>query len=129
VLSLSDMSERSEPVNFGWPIMEGDRCFGTESCSPPPGHLSPYATYPHDDGRCSIIGAALSGEHFVFGDYCTGEIMAIPAAGFTESGPVVLTWKGETPNVRPGGIYADRAGRIWIFDQGSPTIISISLNR
>lgn len=129
VLSLSDMSERSEPVNFGWPIMEGDRCFGTESCSPPPGHLSPYATYPHDDGRCSIIGAALSGEHFVFGDYCTGEIMAIPAADFTESGPVVLTWNGETPNVRPGGIYADRAGRIWIFDQGSPTILSISLNR
>jgi glucose/arabinose dehydrogenase len=129
VLSLSNMSERSEPVNFGWPIMEGDRCFGTETCSPPPGHLSPYATYTHDDGRCSIIGAALSGEHFVFGDYCTGEIMAIPLNGFAGGEPAVISWSGDVPNLRPGGIYADRSGRIWIFDQGSPTILSISLSR
>ena len=129
VLSLSDASKRSEPVNFGWPIMEGDGCFDRESCSPPPGHLSPYATYAHEDGRCSIIGAALSGEHFVFGDYCTGEIMAIPVNGFTGEEPAVISWSGDVPNLRPGGIYADRSGRIWIFDQGSPTILSISLSR
>lgn len=129
VLSLSDLAKRSDPVNFGWPIMEGDRCFGSESCSPPPGHLSPYATYPHDNGRCSIIGAALSGEHFLFGDYCTGEIMAIPSTGYAGGDPAVISWSGDAPELRPGGIYADRAGRIWIFDQGSPTILSISLSR
>lgn len=129
VLSLSDLAKRPDPVNFGWPIMEGDRCFGSESCSPPPGHLSPYATYPHDNGRCSIIGAALSGEHFLFGDYCTGEIMAIPSTGLAGGDPAVISWSGDAPELRPGGIYADRAGRIWIFDQGSPTILSISLIR
>lgn len=129
VLSLSDLAKRSEPVNFGWPIMEGDRCFGSESCSPPPGHLSPYATYTHDDGRCSIIGAALSGDHFLFGDYCTGEIMAIPSTGFAGGEPALIAWSGDAPDLRPGAIYADRTGRIWIFDQGSPTILSISLSR
>ncbi len=129
VLSLSDTSERSEPVNFGWPIMEGDRCFGTERCSPPLGHLSPYATYDHNHGRCSIIGAALSGEHFLFGDFCTGEIMAIPSTGSAGRDPVVISWSGDAPELRPGGIYADGAGRIWIFDQASPTILLISLSR
>lgn len=126
---LSDTNPISEPINFGWPIMEGDRCFGSENCSPPPGHVTPYATYAHEGGRCSIIGAALSDEHFVFSDYCTGEIMAIPLDGFAGGEPAVIAWSGDAPDLRPGGIYADRAGLIWIFDQGSPTILSISLSR
>lgn len=125
VLSLTDVTGR---VNFGWPIMEGDRCYGADTCTPPSDHVSPYATYAHKNGRCSIIGAALVGERFLFGDYCTGEIMAIPTTGLSGREPAVLSWRGDPPSVRPGGIYADRTGRIWIFDQASPSIVQISVD-
>ena len=51
--------------------------------------VAPVAVYSHDHGRCSITGgfvyrgsdiAALRGR-YLFGDFCSGQIWSMPAAG------------------------------------------------
>jgi glucose/arabinose dehydrogenase len=74
--------------NYGWPIMEGTRCFQSDSCRQKDLTL-PVAEYSHDLG-CSVTGGyvyrgaaqpALQGVYF-YGDYCTGRIWGLaPAAG------------------------------------------------
>lgn len=74
--------------NYGWPIMEGKRCFQSDSCRQE-GLTLPVAEYSHDLG-CSISGGyvyrgaaqpALQGVYF-YGDYCTGRIWGLaPGAG------------------------------------------------
>ncbi len=76
--------------NYGWPIMEGKRCFQSDTCRQN-GLTLPVAEYSHDLG-CSVTGgfvyrgpaqAALQGVYF-YGDYCTGRIWGLaPAAGNT----------------------------------------------
>lgn len=75
------------PVNFGWDAFEGSHRF--EQTPLGPGTLiSPIAEYGHDRG-CSVTGgfvyrgkriASLRGR-YVFGDYCSGRIWSIAAAG------------------------------------------------
>lgn len=67
-------------LNYGWPMMEGDRCFRSADCATS-GLVAPVLVYEHDEG-CSITGGAvyrgaaipeLDGQFF-FSDYCTGFI-------------------------------------------------------
>ena len=73
--------------NYGWKIMEGNRCFSTSNCQtgvPPcnsPLLTDPIYTYGHSLG-CSVTGGvvyrgcaipSLNGTYF-FGDYCSGTI-------------------------------------------------------
>lgn len=66
--------------NYGWAIMEGDHCYGSNSCDKT-GLVLPVTEYGHGDG-CSITGGyvyrgqaipALVGTYF-YGDYCNGWI-------------------------------------------------------
>jgi glucose/arabinose dehydrogenase len=76
--------------NYGWPIMEGTRCFEANSCDQT-GLTLPVAEYNHSLG-CSVTGGyvyrgaaqpALQGAYF-YGDYCTGRIWGLaPGAGNT----------------------------------------------
>lgn len=70
-------------LNFGWPIMEGGRCFQSSGCDQS-GLVQPVYTYRHSDG-CSITGGfvyrgsdipELDG-HYLFGDYCSGWVDSI----------------------------------------------------
>lgn len=62
--------------NFGWPAMEGSRCFQDRPCDPSQ-YTLPAIEYPHSEG-CSVItgvvyrGAALPAlrGHHVYGDLC-----------------------------------------------------------
>jgi glucose/arabinose dehydrogenase len=83
-------------LNYGWPIMEGDRCFRTAECTTS-GLVAPVLVYEHDEG-CSITGGAvyrgaaipeLDGQFF-FSDYCTGFIRSYTP----DSGSV--DWTGST---------------------------------
>jgi glucose/arabinose dehydrogenase len=65
-------------VNYGWSIMEGDRCLGGGQCGQT-GLVLPTFQYSHPEG-CSVIGGyvyrgsalpALQGLYF-FGDFCHG---------------------------------------------------------
>jgi glucose/arabinose dehydrogenase len=79
--------------NYGWPIMEGTRCFQAESCEQT-GLVLPVAEYGHALG-CSVTGGYvyrgaaqpdLHGVYF-YGDYCSGRIwgLAADAAGQWQS--------------------------------------------
>jgi glucose/arabinose dehydrogenase len=73
--------------NYGWRIMEGTHCFLPEKDCHIEGLTLPVFEYGHGQGRCSVTGGyvyrgrnfpALQGS-YLFGDYCSGEIFALPA--------------------------------------------------
>jgi len=68
--------------------MEGRHCYNATTCKKT-GKTLPITEYSHASGRCSITGGyvyrgptqtALVGR-YVYGDFCTGRIWAIPASG------------------------------------------------
>ncbi|XVJ57965.1 MAG: PQQ-dependent sugar dehydrogenase [Tepidisphaera sp.] len=69
--------------NYGWRCMEGNNCTGLTGCTCNAGSLTmPVYVYQHASSRCSVTGGyvyrgclnpALYG-HYIFADYCTGEI-------------------------------------------------------
>ncbi|MEO8208568.1 MAG: PQQ-dependent sugar dehydrogenase, partial [Chloroflexota bacterium] len=74
-------------LNFGWNTMEGRHCFSPGSGCDSAGLTTPKTEYGHDLG-CTVIGGGvyrgtaqplLSGG-YVFADYCSGRIWAIPVA-------------------------------------------------
>ena len=77
----------TELVNFGWDVYEGSSRFEDKALGP--GRLvQPVAEYGHGGG-CSVTGGyvyrgpaipRISGR-YVFGDYCSGNIWSMPAAG------------------------------------------------
>ncbi len=82
-----DRIDAAEPpgANFGWRLLEGSRPFA-DGGEPPPRYVAPVAEYGHDDG-CSVTGGlvvrdpsvpAMDGR-YVFGDYCSGRLWALPA--------------------------------------------------
>lgn len=82
-------------LSFGWSAFEGDAPFNTDQIDRDHGaddHVDPYFTYERVEGRCSISGGAVyRGEalpalegYYVFGDYCSGEILAIDSAATDE---------------------------------------------
>jgi len=83
----------AERPNFGWDTVEGDQEFEGE---PEPDFTMPVLTYGRDRG-CSITGGyvyrgtaipSLYG-WYLYGDYCTGFVAAVPADDPT-SAPVTL---------------------------------------
>jgi glucose/arabinose dehydrogenase len=71
--------------NYGWRIMEGTICTPgvNPNCTPPAGHIPPVLEYSSTGARCSITGGyvyrgtrgALPNGAYIYGDYCTGEIL------------------------------------------------------
>ncbi len=80
-------------LNFGWPIMEGDRCFRDDGCNMD-GLVMPVVVYEHDEG-CSITGGRVyRGEaipeivgQFFYSDYCSGFLRSYAP----ETGPIDWT--------------------------------------
>lgn len=90
-------------INWGWKVLEGTHCYKATTCDTS-GKTMPISEYEHLDGRCSIIGGyvyrgtaipALVG-HYVFGDFCTGEIFTIPANASAMTAPNLLIDTGFT---------------------------------
>lgn len=76
-------------ANFGWSVLEGDRCFRQDDCDRS-GTVPPVAVYDHDDG----LGRSVTGGHvyrgaalpslqgaYVFGDYVGGTVMLVRQLG------------------------------------------------
>jgi glucose/arabinose dehydrogenase len=72
--------------NYGWRVFEGLACTNNDPapCGSPQNYIFPIFDYTHSNGRCSITGGyvyrgsqgALPGGTYVYGDYCSGEILA-----------------------------------------------------
>jgi len=84
-------------ANFGWRLMEGFTCYDPAEGCPTAGLTLPVAVYGHDVG-CAVTGGyvyrgtgspTLAGG-YLFGDYCSGRIWALDAAGPARQDPVLL---------------------------------------
>ena len=71
--------------NYGWRIYEGFGCTGNDpALCDPASYRPPIFDYAHSSDRCSITGGyvyrgaagALPGGTYVYGDFCSGEILA-----------------------------------------------------
>lgn len=94
-------------VSFGWSAYEGNHRFNADVSSP--ASIKPVYEYPHNDGACSISGAALGNNTsaggragwFFFGDYCTGTVSAILSDGtVTVASEQVVSGMGNITAVR-----------------------------
>jgi glucose/arabinose dehydrogenase len=66
-------------LNYGWNIMEGDRCYRSGTCNRS-GLILPKISYGRDGGACSVTGGfvyrgrripSIAG-HYFYSDYCAG---------------------------------------------------------
>jgi glucose/arabinose dehydrogenase len=83
-------------ANYGWDQYEALSCFEGPCTST--GKTFPLASYTHGTNGCSVTGGyvyrgsrhpVLAGR-YLFGDYCTGRIWAVAAAGAARQKPVLL---------------------------------------
>jgi glucose/arabinose dehydrogenase len=103
-------------VNFGWPRFEGTVL--ADPSVQAPGAVGPTLDYPHDNGRCAVIGgyvvrdphlAAINGR-YVYGDLCSGELRSLipsqgPAAGDAPLGVPDVSSVDSFGEGRGGAIY------------------------
>ena len=75
-------------ANFGWNVVEGDRCYRPSTGCDRTGFTPPVIAYAHAEGRCSIVGGVvyrgarvpeIAGA-YLYGDTCSGEVWAVNAA-------------------------------------------------
>jgi glucose/arabinose dehydrogenase len=105
--------------NYGWNIMEGDRCYQSTNCDKS-GLTLPIFTYTHTYG-CSITGGyvyrgpnnpGMQGIYF-FADYCSGRIWGLQKSGNSWSDQILTQ---TSYNVSSFG--EDQAGRLYLVDKG-----------
>jgi len=105
-------------LDFGWRRWEGRHCYNPSSGCDPAGVTMPLAEYGHDQG-CAIVGGvvyrgaaipSLDGA-YVFGDYCSGTLWAIDAAGGDQI-PVNVLATG----LSLSSIGTDEKGEVYLTD-------------
>ena len=102
--------------NYGWRVYEGNACTGNDpALCVPANYIFPVLDYTHAGGRCAVTGGyvyrgtqgALVPGTYVYGDYCTGEI---------------LTWNGAAQTVRLNttmnisSFGEDEQGELYVVD-------------
>lgn len=109
-------------ANFGWSIMEGERCFKPSTGCDPSGLVGPVATYPWGgpEGDCSVIGGSvyrgraipdLDGR-YLLGDFCSGRIRSL---GRDAAGRWELRLEADTElNIASFGSRPD--GELYLLD-------------
>ncbi len=69
--------------NHGWPILEGVTCYRPANNCPRDGLVLPLATYPlrTADANCAVTAGPVIDRSFVYADFCSGKIWAVPVEG------------------------------------------------
>ena len=115
--------DRIEPGgNYGWNRLEGTQCFEPSEGCDSAGTVLPVAEYAHNLG-CSVTGGVVyRGEaipallgHYVFGDYCSGRIWALPLDG----GDVVEVAVSPRPVASFG---TDAGGEVYVLTFGGAVL-------
>jgi glucose/arabinose dehydrogenase len=106
-------------VNYGWDIMEGDRCFEPVEGCDRSGLALPVVQYGHGEG-CSVTGGYvyrgsaipwLAGTYF-YSDFCGGWVRSFRFAGGS------ATEEREWPSLETGGVSSfgqDSGGELYIL--------------
>ena len=108
--------------NYGWNTLEGNHCFAPSSGCRREGTVPPAWEYPLEGGACSVIGGYVYrgeaipwlGGVYVFGDFCTGEVMGLRQDGGRYAGEL-LTDTG----LRIVSFGQDNAGELYVLSQRS----------
>lgn len=106
--------------NYGWNVMEGFTCFTSSDCDAG-GFELPVVDYARDGGHCSVTGGYVGrGEaagtltgYYVYGDYCSGTVWAIPADAEAGSQPEPIELRGSGSPLP--SFAQDLAGQIYIL--------------
>jgi len=108
-------------TDFGWSFMEAGHCYKPGSDCIKDGMTLPLAEYAHGSGDsigCAVIGGyvyrghlhpELAGRYF-FGDYCSGRIWDVTAAGPASQAPQDLLQSG----LRITGWGQDSSGELYV---------------
>ncbi|MFL5727803.1 MAG: PQQ-dependent sugar dehydrogenase [Chloroflexota bacterium] len=119
-------------LDFGWNRMEGSHCFRPSTGCDRAGLTLPVAEYSHSDG-CTVIGGyvyrgtaqpAVTGG-YVFGDYCSGTIWAMDAAGDEEREATVV-------GALDGSLSSfgeDEAGELYATDISNGRLLRLAASR
>ncbi|WP_224961520.1 PQQ-dependent sugar dehydrogenase [Geomonas subterranea] len=113
-------------ANYGWNVMEGDRCFKKPGCTKS-GLTLPVAVYRHGEGNCSVTGGyvyrgkieQLRGI-YLYGDFCSGRIWGLRRVGGKWQSRLLL----DTPYAI-STFGEDEDGELYLADYGSGTIYRI----
>jgi glucose/arabinose dehydrogenase len=108
--------------NYGWKIMEGDRCFIGNSCDRT-GLTLPVAVNDRRRGECAIIGGYVyRGEEFpqlqgtyVYSDSCTGGLWTLDARTAVEQAQADTSEVGLAER-GPSSFGEDEAGGLYLVD-------------
>ena len=116
-------------ANFGWRVVEGDRCFDPAPGCDPSRFEAPVATYTHDSGwGRSITGGvvpygpaapSLAGR-YVFGDFVSGRLFVLDAAGDGYRASPLLT-----AGFAVAGFGLDEALNAYVADYGGGVLYRI----
>jgi glucose/arabinose dehydrogenase len=114
--AIEEIDVIAKGENYGWNVMEGTQCFRPATGCDQEGLELPVAEYDHSGGRCSVTGGyvyrgdgnpSLRG-HYVFADFCSGEMWAMDAEQrsevmrIMEGGPVIASFAEDID----GEVYA-----------------------
>ncbi|MCO5192515.1 MAG: PQQ-dependent sugar dehydrogenase [Anaerolineae bacterium] len=125
---INAQSAEQSGVNYGWPILEGSRCYEAERCRSR-GLQPPIFEYPHSDG-CAVVGGrvyrgtqfpALTGNYF-FADYCLGRIWTL------RTDPVTMKWQRTLVYelTSPLSNFVESAdGELFVLDYGDGILYQI----
>jgi len=109
-------------LNYGWNIMEGDRCYHGDSCDRS-GLTMPKVTFNHSGGACSVTGGfvyrgkrvpSLAG-HYFYSDYCAGWLKS-----FRMQSGAVVDRRDWIPSSNLGHVVSfgeDAAGELYILSE------------
>ncbi len=116
-------------ANYGWRLMEGLACYDPSEGCPTAGLTLPVAVYGHDAG-CAVTGGyvyrgagspALTGG-YLFGDYCSGRIWALDAAGADRQDPALLLESG----LSISSFGEDDDGELYVTDLGEGALYRLA---
>jgi len=126
-IDRSKAPDAGRGLNFGWRVLEATHCFNPSTGCSTAGKTMPIAEYTHSQG-CSVTGGYVyRGSRYpdlqgvyLFGDFCSGRIWGLDAAGANSQAPVLLYDAGANISSfgedNAGNLYlVDRNGDIWLI--------------
>lgn len=119
-IDRSKAPDAGKGVNYGWRQLEGNHCYNPSTGCNSTGKTKPLAVYGHSVG-CAVTGGYvyrgttypdLAGV-YIFGDYCSGRIWGVDAAGANAQEPLLLN---DTPFLI-SSFGEDQAGNVYVINQ------------
>lgn len=107
--------------NFGWPILEGSRCYRESNCNAS-GTVLPVVEHTHGQGVCSIIGGVVIptghatglGGAYVYSDLCDARLWGLRMGASPEASLI----SGGGMAGRPLGFGIGPAGQVYVGTDG-----------